>query len=114
VYRGELTGMAEVGLAELRGRKQLVLVRGFGVCARAIAGERGLVGRWSGSLTWPGRELFSEFSVKNLNNGLSEEQNQILASSPYMDDMVFDFMRGLYGLRKAREQQHKNMEKESA
>ena len=100
-YRGQMPGVAEEALASLRAGKPLFLVGGFGGCARGIAEALGLVEGWSGSLAWSGREFFSEFGVHDLHNGLSGDENRLLASSPYMDDMILFFMRGLHRLRSA-------------
>ncbi len=98
-YRGRMPGVAEEALASLRAKRPLFLVGGFGGCARGIAEALGLVETWEGSLSWPGQELFSDFGVSDLNNGLSEEENRLLAKSPYLDDMILLFMTGLYRQR---------------
>jgi len=98
-YRGRMPGVAEEALASLRAKRPLFLIGGFGGCARGIAEALGLVETWPGSLSWLGQELFSEFGVDDLHNDLSEDENRLLAESPYLDDMILLFMRGLYRQR---------------
>lgn len=98
-YRGRMPGVAEEALASLRAKRPLFLIGGFGGCVRGIAEALGLVETWPGSLSWPGQELFSDFGVDDLHNDLSEDENRLLAESPYLDDMILLFMTGLYRQR---------------
>jgi len=67
---------------------------GFGGCARDVAEEIGLV-EPKNSREWTGREKFRPFKGKALRNGLSVEENKVLASTPHIDQAMVLILRGL-------------------
>lgn len=99
-YLGAMPGIAEEALLSLRGRQPLYLVGGFGGCARDIAETVGLVAPWTAAARakWTGRNEFESFSSINLNNGLKDEENAILANTPHVDQAVTIILRGLMRL----------------
>ena len=95
-YKGRMPGIAEETLLSLNARQPIFLVGGFGGCTRDIAESIGLVERWSGSRSdWDGRLSFQNYSPSSLNNGLSDEENVILARTPHIDLAVRLVLRGL-------------------
>ena len=102
-YKGRMPGIAEEVLLSLELHRPVYLVGGFGGCARDVAETLGLVDAWAGSRpTWPGRDLLKNFTVTDLRNGLSNEENVALARSQYMSRTVTLVM---HGLRRLREEQ---------
>ncbi len=80
----------------LQGKQPLYLMGGFGGCTRDIAETVGLAQPWAKShVTWQGRTEFDRFSADDLNNGLSIEENQMLAMTPHVDQAVMLILRGL-------------------
>ena len=105
-YRGRMPGVAEEALMSLRASQPLFLIGGFGGCARDVAETLGLVGPWAGSRNgWPGRGEFERWTGRDLNNGLSAEENQALASTPFIGQAVMLVLRGVGRLRR-REPEH--------
>jgi hypothetical protein len=49
---------------------------------------------------WRGREEFAGFSYKDLNNGLTELENVVLAQTPHVDQAIAMILRGLFRLVK--------------
>ncbi|MCY1232787.1 SLOG cluster2 [compost metagenome] len=95
-YMGSMPGIAEEALLSMRIRQPLFVVGGFGGCARDIAEALALVGdRGSESSNWANRKDFREYSGKNLHNGLTAEENEILARTPHIDQAVALILRGL-------------------
>lgn len=95
-YMGIMPGIAEEALLSLEAKRPLYLIGGFGGCARDIAETMGLVGCWAGSRPdWPGRGGFKAFSALDLNNGLTSEENALLARTPHIDQAVTLVLRGL-------------------
>ncbi len=98
-YKGAMPGIAEESLLSLRAGQPLFLIGGFGGCTRDIAETVGLVDAWSGnSRTWCGREWFEPYEPEDLHNGLSTEENRVLASTPHIDQAVSLVMMGLHRL----------------
>lgn len=96
-YKGRMPGIAEETLLSLQARQPVFLLGGFGGCARDIAETVGLVGRWAGSRpAWKGRSCFEGYSPSSLNNGLSDEDNAILARTPHIQQAVLLVSRGLH------------------
>jgi hypothetical protein len=93
-YKGSMPGIAEEALFSLEGKQPLFLMGGFGGCARDIAEEIGVLDS-KGSRTWPGREKFRPFTEANLSNGLSQDENRILASTPHIDQAIVLILKGL-------------------
>lgn len=95
-YKGRMPGIAEETLVSLQAQQPVFLLGGFGGCTRDIAETIGLVERWAGSRgDWSGRPLFKHYSPADLHNGLSEEDNAILARTPHIDQAVTLVSRGL-------------------
>ncbi|MDE2645808.1 MAG: hypothetical protein OXI05_08225 [Bacteroidota bacterium] len=100
-YKGRMPGVAEEALLSLRAGQPLFLIGGFGGCTRDMAETLGLVEPWSESRNcWPGREEFKQWGGGDLNNGLSEEENEILAATPFIGQAVVLVLRGVQRLRK--------------
>lgn len=96
-YKGRMPGIAEETLLSLQARQPVFLLGGFGGCARDIAETVGLVDRWAGSRpAWNGRSCFEGYSPGSLNNGLSDEDNAILARTPHIEQAVLLVSRGLH------------------
>ena len=95
-YKGRMPGIAEETLLSLQARQPVFLLGGFGGCTRDVAETIGLVERWGGSrANWPGRSCFDGYSPGSLNNGLSDEDNAILARTPHIQQAVALVSRGL-------------------
>lgn len=95
-YKGRMPGIAEEVLLSLEAGQPVFLIGGFGGCARAIAETLGLVEPWSGSCQeWHGRADFEKYSASDLHNGLSDEENAILARANYMEQAATLVCRGL-------------------
>ena len=95
-YKGRMPGIAEETLLSLQSHQPVFLLGGFGGCTRDIAETIGLVDRWAGSRSdWRGRSNFKRYSPSDLYNGLSEEDNAILARTPHIQQAVTLVSRGL-------------------
>ena len=96
-YKGRMPGIAEETLLSLQARQPVFLLGGFGGCARDIAETIGLVERWAGSRgeDWSGCPNFKHYSPRDLHNGLSDEDNAVLARTPHLDQAVALVSRGL-------------------
>lgn len=100
-YRGRMPGVAEAALMSLRAGQPVFLIGGFGGCARDVAETLGLVRLRDGSPNgWPGRREFDRWTGRHLNNGLSADENQALASTPFIGQAVMLVLRGVYRLRR--------------
>lgn len=49
----------------------------------------------NGVREWRGRDKFNSFKGKKLNNGLSAEENRVLANTPHVDQAIVLILRGL-------------------
>lgn len=99
-YKGDMPGIAEEVLLSLKEGQPLFLLGGFGGCTRDIAETLGLVDRRARSYSdWQGHQKFGEFSSSDLSNGLSEEENAILARTPHIDQAIVLVLRGLHHLK---------------
>ncbi|KMO31258.1 hypothetical protein VQ03_27430 [Methylobacterium tarhaniae] len=95
-YKGTMPGIGEEALISLRDGQPLFLMGGFGGCARDIAETIGLVAPWAAPRpAWAGRTAFGSFTAASLNNGLTGEENAILARTPHVDQAVTLILRGL-------------------
>ena len=98
-HRGPVPGVAEEALLSLQTGQPVFLLGGFGGCARDIAETLGLVDTWPGSRDfWPGRADFEGYGPDSLKNGLSAEENQVMAESSYIDQWLPLLLRGLLRL----------------
>ena len=99
-YKGRMPGVAEEALVSLRAGQPVFLIGGFGGCARDVAETLGLVEPWAGSRNgWPGRRNLEEWTCRDLNNGLSPQENEVLASTPFIGRAVMLVLRGVHRLR---------------
>ena len=99
-YKGRLPGIAEEALLSLQSGQPVFLLGGFGGCARDIAEALDLAPAWQGSREqWPGRSDFRGYGPESLRNGLSYEDNKVLATTPYIDQSLPLILRGLRFLR---------------
>lgn len=95
-YKGAMPGIAEEALLSLQARQPIYLLGGFGGCTRDITESLGLADRWSpSSREWRGRENFRKFDSFSPNNGLSSEENAVLAKTPHIDQAVTLVLTGL-------------------
>ncbi len=93
-FKGEMPGIAEEALYSLQLKQPLYIMGGFGGCARDVAETLG-VAEPTKQRDWPLREKFEAFSGSDLSNGLSVEENKILANTPHVDQAIVLIMRGL-------------------
>lgn len=101
-YKGRMPGIAEEALLSLESKQPVFLLGGFGGCARDIAETLGLVDSWAGSrAAWNGRPGFARYSPNDLHNGLSDEENAVLARTPHIDQAVTLVSRGLKQILRA-------------
>jgi len=113
-YKGHMPGVAEEALLSLRDGKPLFLIGGFGGCTRDIAETLGLVKPWTGSRNcWPGRKEFEQWSSDDLNNGLSKEENEILAETQFFGQFIVLLLRGILRSRKQKAYQVDKFEADS-
>ncbi len=99
-YKGCMPGAAEEALLSLQTNQPVFLIGGFGGCTRDIAETLGLVDPWAGSRSnWNCRPYFEEYSSSDLHNGLSYEDNAVLARTPHIQQAVTLVSRGLRRLR---------------
>lgn len=98
-YKGLMPGIAEEALLSLQMRQPLFLVGGFGGCTRDIAETIGITPPWSRvTRDWKGRDGFGSFSAQDMNNGLTPEENAVIASTPHIDQAIALILRGLLRL----------------
>ena len=103
-YMGRMPGIAEETLLSLQARQPVFLIGGFGGCTRDIAETMGLAEPWAGSRSnWTGRSCFEHYLAGDLHNGLSDEDNAVLARTPHIQQAAALVSRGL---RKAINGQH--------
>jgi SLOG cluster2 len=103
-YKGSMPGIAEEALLSLEAHQPLFLLGGFGGCTRDITETLGMVEPWAASRpAWPGRDGFKGFRVDGLCNGLSPEENGVLARTPHIDQAVALVLRGLLQLQSENE-----------
>ncbi len=100
-YKGFMPGVAEEALLSLQSSQPAFLLGGFGGCVRDVAETLGLVESWPGSRDdWPGRWEFQSFGPDDLRNGLSVDENRVLAGTPYIDEALPLVLKGLRNLRR--------------
>ena len=88
-YKGAMPGIAEETSLSLDRGQPVFLLGGFGGCARDIAETLGLAERWAGSREeWEGRPCFRKYSPDDLRNGLSREENVVLARTPHIQQAL--------------------------
>ena len=99
-FKGAMPGVAQEALLTLESGKPLYLAGGFGGCAAGVALVLGLTAPSlaNDSELWDDWDIFAGYNIDNLRNGLDEEENQALASTPYVDEAIALVLRGLYRL----------------
>jgi hypothetical protein len=98
-YKGVMPGIAEESLLSLQTRQPLFLIGGFGGCARDIAEALGLILPSATSRPkWKGLDALDAFKGVDMDNGLTREENAILAKTPHVDEAVALILRGLLRL----------------
>lgn len=97
-YKGKMPGIAEEALMSLKAKQPLFLVGGFGGCTRDVAETLALVDPWRDRRDWPERHLFDDYSADDLMNGLTAEENQTLARTPFIGQARQLVMLGLHRL----------------
>ncbi len=101
-FKGRMPGVAEEAMISLRTGQPLFLIGGFGGCTRDIAETLGIDKPWddlSRNGGWSGRCEFKQWTGEDLNNGLTAEENKLLASTPFMTQIMVLILRGMYRLR---------------
>lgn len=102
-YKGRMPGIGEEALCTLEAGKPLFILGGFGGCARDIAETLGLIASRQQAISqWAERAKFSAFDADSLQNGLTVDENAILARTVHVDEAVALLLRGLFrivGLR---------------
>ena len=106
-YKGRMPGIAEEVLLSLESRRPVFLIGGCGGCTRAIAEAMGLAGSRgdhsaSSKTTWTGLQLFKRYSPDDLRNGLTHEENGVLAESPYIGQTATLMLKGIHRLRRGK------------
>ena len=95
-YKGVMPGIAEEVCLSLEMCQPTFLIGGFGGCTRDIAETIGLVDlRANSHGDWPGRSRLCQYSVEDLRNGLSREENMVLAQTPHIGEAVGLITHGL-------------------
>lgn len=97
-YKGRMPGIAEEALTALQAGQPLFLLGGFGGCARDVAALLGLAVQSSAPATWVGHDAFQPFNGSGLRNGLTAEENAVLARTVHVDEAVVLVLRGLLRL----------------
>ena len=95
-YKGAMPGIAEETYLSIQAGQPVFLLGGFGGCTRDIAETMGLADRWAGSRDdWAGRRHFLDCSPDDCHNGLTLEENRVLARTPHIQQAVTLVSRGL-------------------
>ncbi len=104
-YKGAAPGVAEEALGILRAGKPLFLAGGFGGCTRDLIAALGYEKNWpqrQADEIGPGyREVMAavgEFSIDDLNNGLSPAENAIVFEATDILRILKSLRKGLIGL----------------
>ena len=96
-YRGKMPGIAEEALMSLQAKQPLFVMGGFGGCAKDIAELLNITAPINSvKPNWTNCEMFDIFTFNDLNNGLSQEENTILAQTPHVDQAITMILRGLF------------------
>lgn len=93
-FLGIMPGIAEEALITLKMNKPTYILGGFGGCAGDIV-ETITNPQKQMRRSWAGREKFKEFSAKDMGNGLSPKQNEIMSSTPFIEIIIPYLMKGL-------------------
>lgn len=99
-YRGIMPGVAEEALLSLQAGQPVYILGGFGGCARDIASKLKIVPKSVlSSRSWNAIERFSSFGISSLQNGLTPQENAILAETPHIDQAIILVLRGLTNIK---------------
>jgi hypothetical protein len=93
-FKGDMPGIAEEALFSLKAKQPLYIMGGFGGCARDVAEAIGIV-QPTTSRDWRGRERFNDLKGTAVSNGLSADENRILANTAHVDQAIVLILRGL-------------------
>ena len=108
-HKGIMPGIGEEALMSLRAGQPLFVIGGFGGCARDIADSMGISSSEIKKYRhWNRRSEFEAFSANDLRNGLSQEENTALATSPYIDQIIVLILRGLLKVSKKKRVDYKD------
>lgn len=97
-FKGRMPGIAEEALTALEAEQPLFLLGGFGGCARDLAAILGLSPSPPIAPAWPGQDEFQRFNRTSLRNGLTADENVVLARTVHVDEAVALLLRGLLRL----------------
>lgn len=101
-YKGAMPGIAEEALLTLHAKQPIFIMGGFGGCAKDIIESLNIVAPdGMQQRNWVGRKEFDGFSFQDLNNGLTEEENVVLAQTPHVDQAIAMILRGLLRMVKS-------------
>ncbi|MGJ0626139.1 hypothetical protein [Xenorhabdus bovienii] len=104
-YKGTMPGIAEEAMLSLRAKQPLYVMGGFGGCARDIAETINLIPPFGTvKRSWVGRNIFDDFTCHHLNNGLTLQENVVLAKTPHVDQAIAMILRGLFRVVKGNEE----------
>ncbi|QCA17886.1 hypothetical protein E5284_08360 [Citrobacter freundii] len=96
-YKGIMPGVAEEAILSLKEKQPLYIMGGFGGCARDIAETINIAPCLiADKPSWVGRKMFDGCTFDDLNNGLTLEENSILAQTPHVDQAITMILRGLF------------------
>ena len=100
-YMGRMPGIAEEALLSLESGQPLFLVGGFGGCAMDVAESLGILKTQEGCRkSWSCRSMLERYGPNDLHNGLSPDENRVLASSPHIGRAIILILRGIYRLQR--------------
>jgi len=95
-YKGRMPGVAEEFCVAVESGCPVFVLGGFGGGARDICILLGLIDcRSQSAPSWEGSKFIQSLSVDCLNNGLSVEENFILATTPHIDQAIVLVLSGL-------------------
>lgn len=95
-FKGSMPGIAEETYLSLEAHQPVYLLGGFGGCTRDIAETIGMISPWAGSRdNWSGRKQFRSYTPDDLRNGLTQNENMVLAETPHIGQAASLVVRGL-------------------
>ncbi|MGG2019685.1 hypothetical protein AB1J88_06590 [Pseudomonas sp. S8] len=98
-FNGIMPGVAEEVFISLQSHKPVFLLGGFGGCSREILDLMGVENQFAPSRpVWPHANVFTQYQLEDLKNGLTTEENVVLANTPHIDQAIVLVIRGLMNL----------------